>query len=930
MRAACPRSASAPARAVGLCVERSVDLVAGVLGILRAGGAYVPLDPIYPAERLGLLIEDTRAPVVLTQLALRDRLPPVGARIVCVDDAETAAWPAGDHVRSRPDNAAYTIYTSGSTGTPKGVVITHQQVVDLLQGMRPLFGFDDNEVWTLFHSISFDFSVWEMWGALAHGGRLVIVPQETTRSPEALVELVAGEKVTVLCQTPAAFREFMRAEAADGRDLAYLRHVILGGDSLEPERLRPWLDRYGADRPRLTNLYGITETTVVVTAHPISRADLEPGRGSVIGRPIPGLRVHLLDRRGQPVPVGVVGEIHVGGRAVARGYLGRPALTAERFVPDPFGGPGERLYRSGDLARYLASGELEYLGRADHQVKVRGFRIEPGEIEAALLAHPAVGECVVVARDGSGNGARDGNGNGRRRVAGDRRLVAYLVAGAAELPEPAALRSHLSARLPDHMVPSTFVALDRLPLTPQGKVDRAALPAPSRASPTPARRIRRPRSSGRWPPSGARCSRWTGSGCATTSSTSAATRCAPPAGLARARRLGVELPVRAVFEARTLPRWPGAVESTLVTADLALRDWCRARAAARFRSRSRSSGSGSSSRWSRAARSTTCRPPSAWKARSTARRSSEPRRGRRRRHEVLRTASGRRRRTAAPGHRDRARRSASTDLLRQRRAGAGGRAHRRREEARRGFDLARGPLARARLLRLGETCTSCARPPPRGVCDGWSMGLWCARPRRSTLVRRRRPVAPARELRLQYADFASWQRDALDSGALDEQLAYWRAELAGSAPLELPGDRPRPPRPSLRGGGSRSRCRRRSSAGAAAALARAEGATPFMALLAGLAALLHRMTGQEDLCVGTPVAERTARRDRAAHRLLRQHGGPARRPVGRPELPPAPRPACATRRSAPSPIRTSRSSGWSRSWRRAASAAASRCSRRCS
>ena len=459
-----------PETLVGLCAERSPDLVVGMLGILKAGAAYVPLDPDYPRDRLSFMVEDSAAPIVLTQRALHDRLPASGARLIDLDhlDAPARSAPGSASTStSLPDSAAYVMYTSGSTGRPKGVAVTHHQVVRLLEATRSLHAFDERDVWTLFHSFAFDFSVWELWGALAHGGRLVVVPYQVSRSPEAFHALLADERVTVLNQTPSAFRELVRADQAAGaraRELS-LRTVIFGGEALELETLRPWFERHGDQRPRLVNMYGITETTVHVTHRALSAADLEAGRASVIGSPLPDLSLYLLDRHGEPVPIGVPGEICVGGAGVARGYFRRPALTAERFVPDR-SGPGERIYRSGDLARHRSDGELEYLGRADQQIKLRGFRIETGEIEAALLDHPAVRQCAVVVRDRSGG------------EPGDRRLVAYVVAGAA-----ADLRAHLARRLPAYMVPSAFVALERLPLTAQGKLDRAGLPEPGRARP---------------------------------------------------------------------------------------------------------------------------------------------------------------------------------------------------------------------------------------------------------------------------------------------------------------------------------------------------------------------------------------------------------------------------------------------------------------
>ncbi|MEW5926736.1 MAG: amino acid adenylation domain-containing protein [Gemmatimonadota bacterium] len=455
-----------PETRVGLCLERSPDTVVAVLGVLKAGGAYVPIDPAYPPERIAYLLEDSGAALVVVQETTRGVVADSAAPVLTFDELLAGRHDGGAALAADPDpaGAAYVIYTSGSTGRPKGVVVTHASVLRLFDATDAWFGFGAEDAWTLFHSYAFDFSVWEIWGALLFGGRLVVVPFGASRDPAAFRALLAREGVTVLNQTPSAFRQLVRADEGTADDLA-LRWVVFGGEALEPRSLKPWFDRHGDRRPRLVNMYGITETTVHVTFRPLRRADAESGAGSRIGEAIPDLGVYLLDARLEPVPHGVLGEIFVGGAGAARGYLGRPALTAERFLPDPFAGaPGARMYRSGDRARRRAGGDLEYLGRGDQQVKVRGFRIEPGEVEAALLAHPGVGEALVVAREDE---------------PGARRLVAYVVAGAAaqEL-DAAALRAGLAARLPDYMVPAAFVLLEALPLTPHGKVDRRALPAP--------------------------------------------------------------------------------------------------------------------------------------------------------------------------------------------------------------------------------------------------------------------------------------------------------------------------------------------------------------------------------------------------------------------------------------------------------------------
>ncbi|HLM66012.1 MAG TPA: amino acid adenylation domain-containing protein, partial [Longimicrobium sp.] len=355
-----------------------------------------------------------------------------------------------------PESLAYVIYTSGSTGTPKGALIEHRNVARLFSATDHWFGFDHTDVWTLFHSSAFDFSVWEIWGALLYGARLVVVPYLTSRDPDAFHALVQREGVTVLNQTPSAFRQFMRTDEERGGALA-LRNVIFGGEALEPVSLREWVDRRGIDQPRLVNMYGITETTVHVTYRPLSREDVFEGGGSPIGVRIPDLQLYVCDPNLRPLPIGVPGELYVGGAGVARGYLNRPELTAQRFVRNPFG--NGTLYRTGDRVRWLADGTLDYLGRLDEQVKIRGFRIELGEIESALLDHAGVREAAVIVR---------------ADVPGDKRIVAYLVGDADAEP----LRAHLRTRLPEYMVPAAFVPMDALPLTPNGKLDRKALPAP--------------------------------------------------------------------------------------------------------------------------------------------------------------------------------------------------------------------------------------------------------------------------------------------------------------------------------------------------------------------------------------------------------------------------------------------------------------------
>jgi amino acid adenylation domain-containing protein len=456
---------------VGVFTERNANAIIALLAILQAGGAYLPLDPAYPSDRVAMIVEDAKPAVLLTESGLAARAPRHGATVIFLDealgredDSRGADSPGVETPASGPEHLAYVIYTSGSTGKPKGVMVTHANVSRLLSATDDWFHFGPEDVWTLFHSLAFDFSVWEIWGCLLRGGMLVVVPFAVSRSPEDFYELLVRERVTVLNQTPSAFYQLMQVdETRPARDLA-LRVVVFGGEALNFSALRPWFARHGDRTPRLINMYGITETTVHVTYREVTATDAAGGERSLIGVPIPDLQLYLLGDDRQPAAVETVGEIFVGGAGVARGYLNRPELNAERFLADPFSSvPGARMYKSGDLARRLADGEVEYLGRGDAQVKIQGFRIELGEVEAAIVNHAGVREARVIAHtDGAGN----------------KRLVAYFVAQAGAKPSARELSEFLGASLPPWMLPSVYLPIAAFPLTPNGKVDYAALPAP--------------------------------------------------------------------------------------------------------------------------------------------------------------------------------------------------------------------------------------------------------------------------------------------------------------------------------------------------------------------------------------------------------------------------------------------------------------------
>ena len=878
-----------PGTLVGLCAERSPELILGVLAILAAGGAYLPLDPAHPMERLAYTLADAGAPILLAEESLHERLPAGAARVVglhalAADEvpSPTARAAAGD-----PGDLAYVIYTSGSTGRPKGVEVSHANVARLFTVIRQSFAFGQDDVWTLFHSIAFDFSVWELWGALAFGGRLVVVPGETARSTEAFYELLRRERVTVLSQTPSAFRQLLWAEEsalargdvdkAGDAMVSDLRLVVFGGEALDLASLAPWFERHGEERPLLVNMYGITETTVHTTWRRLRQSDLaQPG--SAIGRPLSDLSLHLLDRGGRPVPIGVPGEIHVGGAGVARGYLARPALTAERFVPDPFasgaadGVGGLRLYRSGDLARRRPDGDLEYLGRIDRQVKVRGFRIELGEIEAALAEHPEVREAVVTAREDR---------------PGDVRLVGYVTSAAEPGPAPQALAAFLAERLPGYMVPAAWVLLDRLPLTTNGKVDRAALPAPSGK----ADRATQPASSGKADRATQPAPSKGGEGGAYVAPRSPVEQVLAGiweevlglqrvgmeddffalgghsliAGQVTSRVLqafSVELSLRVLFERPTVAAMAAEVEqlrgSGAATAASAAPPLVRAprgtEAPLTFRQEWRwlldqfwPSNTGHNVPLALTLRGAVSAPALAAALAAEVER-----------HESLRT------RIVAVGGKPVQRIDPPwrpplpfVDL--------GGLlpAVAEREAARLAavewvapLDLARGPLLRSVLLRLEEEVFVLLLTIHHIISDGWSMRVLARELPALYRAAQAGLPSPLPELPLQFRDFAIWQRGWLQGEALESLLGAAVQRLAGMPTLDLPTDRP----PSGR---------RHSSSGVLpfgldvaltaglSALSRRQGASLFMMVLAAFTGLLRRHTGRGDFPVATITAGRT-------------------------------------------------------------------------
>ncbi|MFQ6142325.1 non-ribosomal peptide synthase/polyketide synthase [Streptomyces seoulensis] len=842
-----------PERYVALALPRGADLVTAVLAVLKTGAAYLPVDPRLPAERVAHLLADA-APVALvtTTAAAPDTAgaADTAVAVLALDDPDVradlarrpAAGPADPARRPLPESPAYAIYTSGSTGRPKGVVIPHANVVRLFTRTRQWFGFGPDDVWTLFHSYAFDFSVWELWGPLLHGGRLVVVPDDTARSPEDFLRLLADERVTVLNQTPSAFYPLIRADAEHpdtGARLA-LRTVIFGGEALDVTRLADWYTRHPDTAPRLVNMYGITETTVHVTYAPLERATPGAGTGSPIGAAIPDLRVHVLDDTLHPVPPGAVGEMYVAGQGLARGYLNRPSLTATRFLADPFGRPGERMYRTGDRARLRPDGALEYLGRADQQVKIRGYRIEPGEIEAALHTHPGVASAAVGVYEDA---------------AGTRRLVAHVVgtgAGdqAAPPPPAAELRAHLERSLPAHMVPAAYVPMAALPLTVNGKLDRRALPAPGpdgfaadgeRVAPrTPAEHLV--------------AAAWTdvldtdevgahdnffALGGDSLLAVRVVSRLRTAFGADVSPRLLFSHPVLADLAAAlgdgTVPDAADTIPATDPHTPAPL---SHAQQRLWFLDRFEPGG-------------TEYTTLSVLRLRGPLDTGALGRAldGLVARHEALRTTfaehDGAARQIVHPpapvelAHTHCPDDTALDALL-----------HR---EASTPFDLVAGPLLRARLAEVDTDEHVLVLAVHHIVTDGWSLGVIGRDLGELYAAALQDRPADLPGLPVRYADFAAWQRARADQ--VEAHLDHWRRVLDGVTPLELPTDRPRPATRGRTGALTTftlpadltERLRERG---------RAVDATLYMTLVTACQILLARWSGQRDITVGTVTAGR--------------------------------------------------------------------------
>ncbi|MET0395230.1 MAG: non-ribosomal peptide synthase/polyketide synthase, partial [Longimicrobiaceae bacterium] len=840
-----------PESRVAVCMERAPEMLVAILGALRAGAAFVPMDPANPRERLARVLADSGAALLLTQRRLLAALPAAGVEAIVLDGDWESEVPEGGPpapARVDPRGAAYVVYTSGSTGTPKGVVVEHRSLVNHATAAAAEYGIGPRDRVLQFASPAFDASLEEIFPALASGAALVLRDEESLAGVPAFLAWCAARGITVL-DLPTAFWHELAAELERGGAALpeSVRLVIIGGERALPERMAAWHAAVGG-AARLVNTYGPTEATVVATL-----ADLAPEDGAEegaalaavsIGRPVANARAYLLDAIGRPVPPGARGELYLGGAGVARGYLGRPALTAEKFVPDPFSGEaGARLFRTGDLARFRRGGELEFAGRADGQVKVRGFRVEPGEVEAALARLPGVREAVVAAREDEPGAVR---------------LVAYVVPEAEGAATAEALRAGVRAALPEYMVPAAWVLLDRLPLTPTGKLDRRALPAPD--APAAAEHV-----PPRTPTERAVAEIWasvlrvervgaTDDFFALGGHSLLAQRV-----VSRVREaLGVELPLRALMEEPTVAAVAERVDALPRTVR------------ARERGGAAAAGDGPvplSFAQQRLWFVQQLYPESAAYNMPAALRLS----GRVevatlerclgevvRRHEALRTvfpdAGGEPEQRVLP---PRPARIPVADLRRLEpdRRGAEARC-RAADEALRPFVLERGPLLRSALLRLADEEWMLLFTMHHVVSDGWSMGVLVREVSALYEAFSRGASSPLPELPLQYPAYAVWQRRHLAGEALERQVAWWRAALAGAPPaLDLPTDRPRPAIPGERGD-STAFWLSPATSRAVDALARAEGVTPFMVLLAAWQALLGRWAGQEDVVVGTPAAGR--------------------------------------------------------------------------
>ena len=830
-----------PEASVGICVERSPEMVAGLLGIMQAGAAYVPLDPAYPAERIAFIARDSGARVLLSHKPLAGRLPQFQGDVLWLDElpSEPRASRQSPLPPAGPDALAYILYTSGSTGVPKGVLGTHRGAINRMSWMWREFPFADGEICCQKTSLNFVDSVWEVFGPLLRGVPLVIVPDHDLKDPRRLGALFVEQGITRIVLVPSFLRALLESGSDIASQAAGVRLWITSGESLPVEVA----ERFRAALPdsRLLNLYGCTEAAADSTCCIASGSPHE--ERVPIGRPIANTQIHLLDPQMRRVPVGVTGELYIAGSGVARGYWNRPEINAERFVPDPFAGrEGARMYRTGDLARYLPDGAIEYLGRRDHQVKVRGFRIELGEVEAAL-SRLGLGQCAVVLRE---------------TAPGEPNLVAYCERRPGAELTAADLRNHLAGMLPEFMIPSLFVLTERLPLTPNGKIDRKSLPAPAHAGSAASTEFAAPQSETQRALAAVfgEVLRVARVGIHDDFFLLGGHSLLAIRAVSRIREaLGVEVPLRTLFAEPTVARLARAIEEGKGTS-----------AVPRIEKSSEAGPRPLSFSQERLWFLNQLAPESPVYNIVDVVRFDGPAAPIRpavdelvRRHETLRTSFAVREGHPVQVVNDEARLTLSElDLS------ALGEADRAREwkrlvrdEGRRPFNLAASPLVRASLVHFGPRDHRLLLVIHHIISDEWSMEIVHRELHElyAAFAEGRPSALP--DLPIQYGDFAAWHRARMCGEFLDSRLAYWKSELAGAPQmLDLPADKPRPAGQSFRGATESLSLPKELLAGLTA-LGHREHTTLFMTLAAAFLALLHRHTGQDDLLIGTPISGRT-------------------------------------------------------------------------
>ncbi|HXC44488.1 MAG TPA: amino acid adenylation domain-containing protein, partial [Candidatus Dormibacteraeota bacterium] len=825
---------------VGVCLDRSVELVVFLLGVLKAGGAYVPLDPRYPADRLQYMAQDAQAPVVIVQKQQIELFVNLGVRLICGEEqqAEIERESVADvGVRLEDYNLAYVIYTSGSTGKPKGAMNTHQGLQNRLQWMQEKYQLTSDDRVLQKTPFGFDVSVWEFFWPLMVGARLVMAEPGRHQDPEYLGQTIEQQKVTTLHFVPSMLQAFL--ESGEVKRCGKLRRIICSGEALSAELAQKCVEQIPAE---LHNLYGPTEAAIDVTYWPCRREEL--AQGVAIGKPIANIQMYVLDAEYEPVPVGVEGEIYIAGAGLARGYWNRPDLTAERFIANPLSAEGgARMYQTGDRGRWRRDGNLEYLGRFDHQVKLRGFRIELGEIETCLSKFEGVTETVVVVREDA---------------SGDKRLVAYYTTAEASSDRRTQslgaeqLRQYLAEKVPEYMVPTAFVRLESFPLTPNGKLNRNALPAPDGEA-YAKRRYEAPIGEiettvvGIWAEllKIGRIGR-NDNFYALGGHSLLATQV-----MSRIRQVfEVEVPLRSFLEDATVAGLALQVKKATRIALPPLRPVDRGR---RLRLSFAQERLWFLSRYE--AQASIYNVPVALRLRGYLNEEAIHASLREivARHEVLRTS-----------YRDidgvatqnivslidlslpviELTEAEMPEFLRQ--------------QARVPFDLASGPVIHALLLRLGSQDHVLLVVLHHIACDGWSLGIMLQELTELYGAFSQGAASPLLPLPVQYADFAEWQREWLQGELLEKQTAYWKLQLGGVEPLDLPTDRPHSAKPTFSGATEKALLPQ-TLAGRLESFSRQQGVTLFMTLLAAFKILLHRYTGQTDITVGSPIANRTTR-----------------------------------------------------------------------